>query len=163
MPEMGEYLIGAYLKVIEGCEFVDYNVHFPGGGSEGLKELDVIGFNFSNRAVFLCEATTHIEGLLYRSSYEYTIKHIIEKYERQKQYAETWLKDFPGRKYMLWSPVVSRGFLTENLARIDGLEVIINEEYARRINKLREYARKASHNVENPAFRLLQILEHMRG
>lgn len=27
--EMGEYLVGAYLKIIEGCEF-------PGGGLKGL-------------------------------------------------------------------------------------------------------------------------------
>ena len=44
MPtEMGEYLVGAYLKIIKECDFVDYNVRQPGGGLEGLNELDVIG------------------------------------------------------------------------------------------------------------------------
>ncbi len=59
MPtEMGEYLVGAYLRHVEGCDRVDYNVHFPGGGEEGLKELDVIGYNYPKRTVFLCEVTT---------------------------------------------------------------------------------------------------------
>jgi hypothetical protein len=38
MTEIGKYLVGAYLK-IEGCEYVDYNVHPPGAGLKGLGEL----------------------------------------------------------------------------------------------------------------------------
>ena len=30
--EMGKYLVGAYLKLIVGCDFVDYNAPVPGGG-----------------------------------------------------------------------------------------------------------------------------------
>lgn len=27
---MGEYLVGAYLKLVEGCDVVDYGVRTPG-------------------------------------------------------------------------------------------------------------------------------------
>ena len=63
--EMGELLIGAYLKVIEGCDVVCYNQRPPGGGLKGLHELDVLGLHFGKRTAFLCEVTTHTGGLLY--------------------------------------------------------------------------------------------------
>jgi hypothetical protein len=65
MPtEMSEYLVGAYLKLVLGCSVVDYNARPPGGGLEGLGELDVIGFDFANRKAYFCEVTTHLDGLL---------------------------------------------------------------------------------------------------
>jgi hypothetical protein len=160
--EMGEYLVGAYLKVVEGCEFVDYNVHFPGGGLKGLDELDVIGFNFESSVAFLCEVITHIRGILYKDN-ETTVRRIAAKFEKQKRYAGERLRHLAEHRFMLWSPIVPKGYLTENLVRIEGLELIINEEYARRIDQLRQHARTSTHDVGNPAFRLLQILEHMRG
>lgn len=38
-PEMGEYVVGAVLRLIENCDVVDYNVRPPGGGMAGLGEL----------------------------------------------------------------------------------------------------------------------------
>jgi hypothetical protein len=32
--DIGEYAVGAYLKIIKKCDFVDYNVRSPGGGLE---------------------------------------------------------------------------------------------------------------------------------
>ncbi len=66
--EIGEYIVGAYLKVIKNCDFIDYNVRFPGGGLKGLGELDVIGLDFKNKSAYLCEVTTHIRGLLYKDN-----------------------------------------------------------------------------------------------
>ena len=40
------YIVGAYLKLIEGCDVIDYNVRPPGGGMAGLSELDVVGLDF---------------------------------------------------------------------------------------------------------------------
>ncbi|MDD5659927.1 MAG: hypothetical protein PHR39_07990 [Actinomycetota bacterium] len=37
--DIGEYIVGAYLKVIKKCDFIDYNARPPGGGLEGLNEL----------------------------------------------------------------------------------------------------------------------------
>ena len=91
--DIGEYIVGAYLKVIEECDVVDYNVRKPGGGIAGLGELDVIGLNFETKTAILCEVTTHIRGLLYVDN-KTTIKKIKEKHERQKDYSKNHLKDF---------------------------------------------------------------------
>ena len=69
----GEYLVGAYLKLIVGCDFVDYNVRAPGGGLAGPPELDVVGFHFKEGTVSLCEVATHIRGTLYINNQE-TVK-----------------------------------------------------------------------------------------
>ncbi len=160
--QMGEYLVGAYLKVIEGCDFIDYNVRVPGGGLGGLDELDVIGFNFKDGVAFLCEVTTHLHGILYNDN-KTTVRRIGSKFEKQRRYARERLHHLAEHRFMLWSPVVPKGYLTENLPRIEGLELIINEEYAQRIAQLQTHARTSTHDVGNPAFRLLQILGHMRG
>jgi hypothetical protein len=161
--EMGEFLVGVYLKVIEGCDFIGYNVRPPGGGLKGLEELDVVGLHFDTRTAFLCEVTTHITGLLYVNKTT-TVQRIASKHLRQKAYAEAQLKEFPDRRYQFWSPVVPRGYLTRELATIDpALELVINEEYARRIEELRKAARHRTNDENNPAFRLLQILAHLRA
>ena len=160
--EMGEYVVGAYLKLEERCDFVDYNVRPPGGGLEGLKELDVVGLNFSSRTAYLCEVTTHIRGLLYVSNQE-TVKRVKEKYQRQQEYADRYLRDFKARRFMFWSPVVPKGYLTENLAEIEGLELILNSKYRECVTQLRGRARREKQDTGNPFFRSLQILEHLRG
>lgn len=160
--EMGELLVGAYLKVIECCDIVCYNQRPPGGGLKGLSELDVIGLHFGKRTAFLCEVTTHIGGLLY-VDYPTTVKRLAAKHRRQKAYAEAQLKEFPNRRYQLWSPVVPKGSLAVQLAQIaPDLELVINKEYTKRVDELRLQARKRMNDENNPAFRLLQILEHLK-
>jgi hypothetical protein len=61
--EIGEYIVGVYLKLIKKCDFIEYNARPSGGGLVGLNELDVIGFDFKSKTVYLCEVTTHISGL----------------------------------------------------------------------------------------------------
>lgn len=162
--EMGEYAVGAYLKILSGCDFVDYNVRRPGGGLAGLGELDVIGLDFKRKIAYLCEVTTHIIGLLYKDNIT-TIERIKQKYQKQQKqqsYAKDYLKDFPTCSFMFWSPRVPKGYLTENLTKIKGLELIINEEYTQRIRQLRHKARELTNDIGNPFFRALQILEHLR-
>ncbi len=162
LTNIGEYIVGAYLKVKLECDFVDYNVRPPGGGLTGLEELDVIGINFGSDTVYLCEVTTHIRGVLYKNTQE-TISRIQKKFERQKRYAEEYLSNFSRRQFMFWSPVVPKGKITRGLAEIEGLELYINERYKECIEELREFARSTTHDVQNPVVRLLQILEHLRG
>jgi len=158
---VGEYVVGAYLKVINGCNFVDYNVRPPGGGLEGLQELDVVGLDFERKVAYLCEVTTHIRGLLYRNN-RTTVARVRTKHERQRQYAERYLAGFPTRRFMFWSPVVPRGYVTDGLAAIEGLELVINEAYAQCIDELRREAGELTNDIGNPFFRALQILEHLR-
>jgi len=160
--EIGEYIVGAYLKIIKKCNFVDYNVRPPVGGLEGLNELDVVGLDFKNKTAYLCEVTTHITGLLYKDN-KTTIEKIKKKYKRQKEYADKYLPGFLKGHFMFWSPVVPKGYITKELEKIDGLELIINKEYTQCIDELRIKAKELTNDVGNPFFRMLQILEHLRS
>lgn len=159
--DIGEYIVGAYLKIIKECAFIDYNVRPPGGGLRGLNEIDVVGLDFKNKIAVLCEVTTHIRGTLYTDN-KTTVDKINKKYERQKEYANKYLSDFANHQYMFWSPVVPKGYITSELEKIDGLELVINEKYAECVGELRKKAKEKTNDEGNPAFRMLQILEHLR-
>ncbi|MDD5509670.1 MAG: hypothetical protein PHI12_02485 [Dehalococcoidales bacterium] len=161
--EMGEYLIGAYLKLKMNCNFVDYNVRRPGGGLAGLNELDVMGLDFTTKTAYLCEVTTHLDGVLYGSNKNNTIDRIKNKYDKMRDYAKNHLpkESFPNRRFMFWSPVVSAGVEIE-LEKIQGLELVINDRYSACVDELLEQAGKITYDTNNPAFRILQILGHLR-
>jgi hypothetical protein len=163
MPtEMGEYIVGAYLRIVEHCDFIDYNVRSIEGGLKGLNELDVLGLRFKDRTAYVCEVTTHIRGLLYKNN-KATVEGVKLKYGRQKEYAGEFLRNFPNRHFMFWSPRVPAGYITKGLRRIRGLELVINADYAQCIDELRRKARTMSNDTGNPFFRALQILERLRG
>lgn len=159
--QMGEYVVGAYLKLVLGCDVVDYNVRPPGGGLQGLAEFDVVGLKFGERIAFVCEVTTHLDGINYGNNQK-TVERIRHKFERQQWYAETCLTSFESVRFMFWSPVVPRGYLTRELSKLDGLEFIINEKYKTCVGELGELARETTRDVGNPFFRALQILGHLR-
>ncbi len=163
MTEMGEFLVGAWLKVIRKCDFIQYNARLPEPGLPGLGEVDVIGLDLKNKAAYLCEVTTHLQGLGY-VDYPTTMKKLHAKFERDKAFADKMLKDFHTRKYMLWSPVVPEGKLTARLVELenDGVELVINKKYTERVEELKKAAHERKNDTGNPAFRLLQILAHMR-
>ncbi|MDO6387909.1 hypothetical protein [Uliginosibacterium sp. 31-12] len=160
LTDVGEYIVGAYLQLILGCDVVDYNVRPPGGGLEGLEEMDVIGLNLKTHHAYLCEVTTHIRGVLYKDN-RTTVERITKKHERQKRYGVKFLENFEC-EYMFWSPVVPVGYITEHLSKLEELQLIINGEYKRRVEELRKLAAKTTHDARNPVFRLLQVMEHMR-
>lgn len=161
LTDIGEFIVGAHLQMIEECDFIDYNVRPPGGGIRGLEELDVVGLNFNAGTAYLCEVTTHIGGLLYKNNRE-SVRRIKKKFERQKKFAREKLTNFNQHRFMFWSPVVPRGYVTEHLAEIEGLELIINGEYKKRFEAMRDLAGRKTHDARNPFFRMLQIMEHMR-
>ncbi len=161
LTDIGEFIVGAHLQLIEECDFIDYNVRPPGGGLSGLSELDVVGLNFKTNTAYLCEVTTHIRGLLYKNNKE-TIQRVKKKHQRQNEYAAKYLANFDNYRFMFWSPVVPVGYLTDNLSKIETIELVINGEYKRRIDELRNMAAKSTHDARNPFFRTLQIIEHMR-
>lgn len=153
MYEMGELLVGAYLKLRRGCSFVLYNQRPEGGGMEGLGELDVVGI--SEKTVYLCEVTTHILSM------DQTAAGRIEaKFARQKAFAE---RHFKGQTtvFEVWSPVVPSG-IVNRLSAVKGLTLVANEVYSARVWELAELAREYTAQTGNDAFRLLQILTHLR-
>lgn len=159
--DIGEFIVGAYLKVKEECDFVDYNVRIPGGGQKGLNEIDVVGLNFKKKKAYICEVTTHIHGVRY-GSYDETFNKIKAKFAHQRDYANRYLQSFKNKEHMFWSPIVPVGKLTKRLNEIKGLQLIINTEYTKRIDELKIEAQNSSHQIGNPFFRTLQILECLR-
>ena len=159
---IGEYIVGAHLKLIQNCDFVDYNVSAPGGGLEGLNEMDVLGLDMSEKVAYLCEVATHIRGLDYGGN-EPTVEKIRKKHESQRRYAENHLTHFDDFEYMFWSPYVPIGYMTENLSKIEGLKLVINEDYSNQLKELSQLANETTHNTRNPVFRMLQIMEHTRS
>ena len=159
--EMGEYVVGAYLKEVLRCDFVDYNVRPPGGGLEGLGELDVVGLRFHDKTAYLCEVTTHLDGLQY-GTYATTVKRVQDKYKRQQTYAQKHLTHFKKVEFMFWSPIVRVGAITKALSDIDGLQVIINGAYTDRVRELEAQANQTTRDAGNPFFRVLQLLAHLR-
>ncbi len=161
--EMGELVAGAYLKEVLGCDFVDYNVRPPGGGRTGQFEFDVLGLHFRDDTAILCEVVTHLDGLNYGGkTNQDTLNKIATKHRRQRDYAATQLGNFRRHRFMLWSPRVPVGFLTDGLAQINGLELMINADYGRAVDALLNLAGAATRNTGNAFFRALQIMEHMR-
>lgn len=160
--DMGEYVVGAYLKLVLDCDFIEYGVRPSVGGQEGQAEFDVVGFNFESRTAYLCEVATHLDGLNYGSGNASTIKKISEKHRRQRAYAKARLANFEHHRFMLWSPYVPRGKLTKSLTKISGLELVINGEYRDCVEKLRLRARRETRSRNEPFFRALQIIEHMK-
>lgn len=61
--EIGEYVVGAYFNFIEDCGAVVYNVRPRSGKIQGLGKLDVIGYRFSDKSIFMCEASTYLNGV----------------------------------------------------------------------------------------------------
>ncbi len=158
--EPGEYLVGAYLKLIEDCDFVDYNVRMPGGGQKGQREIDVVGIRFTTQTAYLCEVATHLSGVNYGGNPE-TIKRLKEKYAHLQTYADVRLPKFHP-VFMFWAPYVPKGFLTESLSELDGLDLVINGEYKSRVTKLTDMAKSEKQDTGNPVFRILQILGALR-
>ena len=159
--QMGEYIVGAYLKEILNCDVVDFNVRPPTTGLEGLAEFDVIGLRFSDKVGYICEVTTHLDGVKYGDN-KTTFERIRKKFERQKWYAKKFLSDFDDIHLMFWAPIVREGYLTKTLQDLNGLELIINKRYAECVDEIRDRAKKTTRDVGNPFFRALQILEHLR-
>ena len=161
---MGEYLVSAYLRLIESCDIVEYNFVLPRQiDSQG--EIDVVGLNFQERKLYLCEVTTHLQTMNYGSRDETTQK-IKQKLLRNHKYAETVFPDWKAC-HMIWAPTVGQTMtndlevLINDLNNID-VTFIFNEEYARRVLKLIEMAVHDIKDYKEPFFRSLQILTHLR-
>lgn len=141
-----------------------YNCHLE----EEQGEIDVIALDPQKKKVYLCEVANHLRGLVYGNGTKDTLRRVEQKIWRAFHFAEHNFPDWQG-VFMLWSPVVSRA-VADSLEELASsfsfsgfaVEFIINKAYTARVNLLREAARKDLKVTDEPAFRLLQILEHLR-
>lgn len=160
--EMGEYIVGAYLQLIENCDVVQYNQRLPGGKLTGLDEVDVVGINLKEKKAILCEVATHICGLQYGSGNTETIQRIQRKLAAQNRYAAERLSGFTVKR-MFWSPNVPIGRLTDQLRGIDGVEIRINGSYKNVVDQLMAIAGSITHDTGNPFIRMMQIILRLRA
>ncbi len=169
MPEeIGESLVGSYLRLIRDCEIVTYNQRLSREPSQ-MGETDVLAIDLETTTVYLCEVVTHIRGMLYGSGTEATVSRVRKKFQRLTEYGRRAFPEYQ-RIYMLWSPYVPVGRVTSGLQQLvdelanggDALELQINQEYTRRVAELQERARLDTKNYGESFFRALQIIGHLR-
>lgn len=157
MIDIGEDLVGAYLRMVVQCTVVQFNVRT--GVAQG--EIDVVGLRLEDNRVtevWLCEVSTHTRGL---GGYKGDVPGKFQtKIGSVKAYADA---TYPGatRHIEVWSPKVRPAMLSklEDVwsAHAD-VQLVANEEYAARVAALARIARKTTSYSDSPFFRLLQIL-----
>lgn len=163
MLDIGESLVSSYLRYVENCDFVYYETY-----GEGQGELDVIGMRLSDRRVWLCEVAIHLAGLEYGKGYAGSRDKVKQRIDRPETFAERLFSD-QQTTYEFWSLRVSRG-LTTMLQELEqeyvgrGLDVsfVINDTFTERIEELRKRTANDMKSTAEPAYRLLQVLTHLR-
>ena len=171
MPEVGEELVGAWLRKIAQCDFVQYNVAWR----DRQGEIDVIGINLEKKTACVCEVATHLAtGLQYvKNGQPDNVRRLTHKFQGDIDYARRYLPEFR-HCFQLWSPIVRHPLADtaannqfKDLTNIRQsiwkshqveLEMIVNEAYMASVNKLRGLAAQETPASEFPVFRLLQIL-----
>lgn len=188
-PESGELLVGAYLRLIEKCELVMYNQRPQKEGDQS--EIDVIGVDNTEdgeQVIYTCEVVTHLNGLHYvgtpdtnrwaeygAKDYQHSLERLWRKFNSDRNYVTELFDSADSYVFQLWSPVVpgnsDEEYLLGGLNALEAdfeeetgmeLELVINERYTEKIEKLRERASETEKDYGELGFRILQILEHLR-
>ncbi|GMR18009.1 MAG: hypothetical protein BMS9Abin33_0408 [Gammaproteobacteria bacterium] len=173
MQNLGEEIAGEYLKIVKGCEFIEYNLHTP----DVQGEIDVVGIDVKNKRIYICEVATHlITGLQYvTQATPDNVDRFLKKFRKNIPYA---IKYFPEHEkhFMLWSPIVKNqgdnakhnqlndvNEIKERLYSEFGcnLELVINHEYKKCLDDLRAFAKKETKELKSPVLRLMQIEEKL--
>lgn len=171
MENPGETLVGDYLRHIQGCDFVDFNVYTK--ATQG--EIDVIGIKNKEKEVFICEVVTHLTtGLQYvKNARPDSARRLLAKFKKDIAYGRSVFSGYNAH-YMLWSPYVKDssgkdeynqfhhlGLLRAGIKNElnEDIEFIINEKYLAAIDQLRAYAREETKELKSPMMRFLQIEE----
>lgn len=182
--QLGEHIVGAYHKLITDCEIISYNQRSKTQGEQ--MEIDVIGIDSmgDDQVIYTCEVITHLHGTIYpgtpstdrweefgNDGYQYTLEKLWKKFAADHRYVTSVFDDADRYIFQLWAPVIPRGYLTDGLDQLaeefeeeygHRIEMVINEEYTERVNELHEFAAEDKKDYGEPAFRFLQILEHLR-
>lgn len=158
--DIGEDLVGAYLREVVRCPLIQFNVRT--GKEQG--EIDVVGLKVEAARiaeVWLCEVSTHTGGLGgYKGD---AAGKIGKKIAGVRAYADA---TYPGvhRHIEVWSPKVAPamlGKLQSVMKEHADVTLVANTEYLSRIRELADRAKKTTSYSDSPAFRLLQILTRL--
>ena len=175
MENPGEEITGNYLKWVLGCDFVEYNLAIK----EQQGEIDVIGYNIQENAVYICEVVTHLEiGLRYtKNNQPDNVNRLIKKFEKDIKYASDYWPDY-SVIFMLWSPIVkstktgSKHNQMNDVKEIKdtikekfgvSIELIINEKYLDCLQELKKIAKDTTQAIPTTIMRFLQIDEKTKN
>lgn len=173
MQNLGEEIVGEYLKTILGCDFVEYNLYTP----DAQGEIDVVGINAERKEVYVCEVATHlITGLQYvKGTQPDNVDRFIKKFRKNIAYANKYFPEY-SKRFMLWSPIVKNqgaGAKHNQLNDIKEIqeamlsefgfqiEAVINHKYQECLSELRSYAAKETKELKSPVLRMMQIEEKL--
>ena len=176
MQNPGEEIVGNYLKVRLGCEFVEYNLQTP----DIQGEIDVVGINIKNKKLYVCEVATHlVTGMQYvdsKSNQPDNINRFVKKFVKDIAYANKYFPDYE-RIFMLWSPIVKNQSSKAKHNQMEDLQqiinrirqekkieilLVINDEYQKCLNELRDFAAKETKELKSPILRLMQVEEKLK-
>jgi len=155
--DVGESLVGAYMRQVRGCHTVAFNTFLP----QGQGELDVVGVANSPDGVevWMAEVAIHLDSLNY-GGYAKTVDKVSTKVAAARAYASQVYRDVTPT-VELWSPVVPSG-LVSALAAVE-VDLIVNDDFTARVNGLAELAKAHTKMTGDDAYRFLQLLTHLRG
>ena len=157
---MGELVIGAYLKMERNCDLICYDVSI---GDQG--EIDVVGINFERKEFYMCEASTHLEGLNYGRGNQEIVPRIKKKFERATHFKDKLAKSIQDFQFifMFWSPIVAENVIQDLRESMPYVDLVCNQTYSEKINELFANAKQTKSLSGEKFFRALQILAHMKG
>ena len=156
MPDVGVYLVGAYLEFCCGCDVVSYDHALV--GEQG--DIDVLGLDFEKKRAFVAEAKIHLRGMGGYSGQPGP--KVRAQIIRAKKFLMQTLPDWE-HNYAVWSPSVRPKILDQVLSAlaepdVPDVELVFNEEFATRLRALTRLAARDDRHQTNAGFRLLQIL-----
>ena len=174
MTNTGEEIVAAYLEYIKHCDFIQKNLYTP----DVQGEIDVVGINLNKKRIYACEVAIHlITGLQYtKNNQPNNVDKLVEKFSKDIEYINKYFPEYE-KHFMLWSPIVrdqkpgAKHNQMRDISKIVGtikmkynvkLEVVINNNFNTCLNKLREYAKGETKNLQSPIMRYLQIEEYLK-
>lgn len=169
MANIGEILVGDFLRIKHNCDFIDHNVYTR----DGQGEIDVVWIDNKSKKVYICEVAIHLTtGLQYtKDKRPDTCTRLIAKFTKDIEYAEKYFPDY-AKEFMLWTPIVknSKGKIEYNqrdhlermvagIKETKGVEVhlVVNEKFHAAFLELKKYAANTSEEWKSPVLRLLQV------
>jgi hypothetical protein len=170
---IGEEICGEWLRHVQGCEFIQYNLKT----SEAQGEIDVIGLNMKTRTVYACEVAVHlITGLQYnKDNQPDNVRRLTTKFKKDVAYVRANFRDYD-QVFMLWSPIVRNqkpGSKHNQLAHVAEIakiiesevhakiELVINQQFQRALEALRKVAGTTTKELDSFVMRYLQVEERL--
>ena len=189
--QWGELLVGAYHQRVTGSEVVSYNNRSDEQGDQMEADVIAVNTDHDSgtQTVYVCEVVTHLDGGLYSGTpdgddwaeyadndpYQASLETLWRKFTDDHRYATGTFPNADEYAFEFWAPVVTGwengGDLIDGLHALSNRfesendephEIIINQDYTARIDKLRNEAEGDTSDYGAPAFRFLQILQNLK-